>query len=301
MDARSLFVTVADAGSYAAASRERGVARTTVMRKVAALEEELGLSLVQVAGNTVVLTAAGHRLADAWRALLRQRERLEQEVRAEAGRLAGVLRVRLPVMGTAVGIVPAIAAFSRAHPEIEVQVQQGWEPRALQPGEFDVALRVGHHVDPAFHARKLFDVHHILVASPEYVARWGLPDSPDDLPRHRSIQEWDAAGRLVPWRGPDGRRVQPPPVAVRAHGVGHVIGFALGGAGIACVPDALALPAIDQGLLVRVLPSLHAADRVSLVFLPEPSPTSRAFIDFVLARLADRGRPLYDPTHLVWR
>ena len=301
MDARRLFIHVADAGSCAAASRELGVARTTVMRQVQALETEVGLSLVQVAGSTLVLTQAGHRLAAEWRALLLARDRIEQEVRATTGRFAGVLRVRLPVMGTAVGIVPAIAAFSRAHPDIEVHVQQGWESHAVQPGEFDVALRIGHHVAPELRARKLFDVRMILVASPEYVETWGMPESVDDFPAHRSVQEWDADGRLVHWRTPDGKRVRPPPVVIRAHGIGHVIGFALGGAGIARVPDALALPAVEQGLLHHIVPAVHTADSVSLVFLPDPTPTTRAFVDFMAARLEQRGRPVYDPTHLVWR
>lgn len=301
MDARRIFVELAEAGSYAAAARTLGVARTTVMRKVSTLEAEVGVDLVQVAGSALVLTQAGHHLAREWRSLLRAQERLEQEVRATAGRVAGTLRVRLPVMGTGVGIVPAIAAFSRAHPEVEVLVQQGWDPHALQPGEFDVALRIGHDVDPEFRSRKLFDVRMILVASPDYVDAWGHPGSVDDFPRHRSIQEWDVQGRLVPWRTPDGRPVRPPPVAVRAHGVGHVVGFALGGAGIARVPDAIATIALEAGTLLHVVPEVQTAASVSLVYMPDPTTTTRAFLDFMSARMKKRERAVYDPTHLVWR
>lgn len=301
MDDRRLFIRLAEAGSYAAAARSLGLARTTVMRRVTALEVEVGLSLVQVAGNSLVLTQAGHRLASEWRALQRAQDRIEQEVRASTGRLAGTLRVRLPVMGTGVGIVRAMAAFSRAHPEVELHVQQGWDAKALQPGEFDVAMRLGQHVDPELRAHKLFDVRMILVASREYVAEHGLPDTVDDFAQHRAVQEWDASGRLVHWCWPDGTRVRPPPVAVRAHGVGHVIGFALGGAGIAWVLDVLAQPALAEGALHHVVPAVYRSEAVSLVYLPDPTPTTRAFIDFMAARVRAREREDYDPSHLVWR
>lgn len=301
MDARRLFVHVARAGSYAAAARELGIARTTAMRRVTALEAEVGLSLVQVAGTSLVLTQAGHRLAAEWQRLLRTQERIEQEVRASTGRLAGRLRVRLPVMGTGVGVVPALAAFSRMHPDIQIQLQQGWEPRVLEPGDFDVAMRIGHQVDPDLLSQKLFDVAMILVASREYIDEHGTAASVDDFPRHRAIQEWDLRGRLVHWYTVDGRRVRPPPVVVRAHGIGHVIGFALGGAGIACVPDALALPALEQGDLVQVVPEVQTSDSVSLVYLPDPTPTTRAFLDFMAERVRQRTRTVYDPTHLAWR
>lgn len=302
MDSRRLFVQLADAGSYAAVSRELGIARTTAMRRVAALEQELGLTLTQVAGNTLVLTSAGRRLAAEWRRIIERQDRIEQEVRRASGQTAGTLRIRMPVMGTPVAIVPALADFSREHPEIQLLIQQGWDPQDLRPGEFDVAMRIHQHpVDPDLRVQKLFDLRLILVASPAYLDAHGPLRSVADFPQHRAIQEWDRLGRLLPWRLQDGTRVALPPVAVRAHGTGHVIGFALAGAGIALVPDVLADTAIEQGLLRQVVPEVHTPTTSSLVYLPDPSPTVRAFLAYMAERIRKRPNPSYDPSRLEWR
>lgn len=289
MEARRLFVHLADVGSYSATARDLRVARTTVMRHIAALENEVGVSLVQLAGNTLVLTEAGHRLADEWRTAFRALDRVEEDVRASTGRLAGKLRIWMPALGTGVGIVRAMAAFSKEFPDIQVLLQQGRDPQGLKLGEFDVAMQLGHRDNPELLTQKMFDVRMLLVASRGYVDTWGLPKSVEDFSAHRSVQETDARGRIVPWTLPDGTRVRSPPVAIRANGIGFVLGFALGGAGIARVPDALALPAIEDGRLHHVVPAVSTSDVLSWVYLPDPSPTTRAFLDFMAARVRARG------------
>ena len=93
MDDRRLFLLLAEAGSYQAAARETRLSRTTVMRRVDALEEELGLELVYRAGRGMSLTDAGHRLAEGLRALYSRQDKLEESLRVARGEAAGTLRL----------------------------------------------------------------------------------------------------------------------------------------------------------------------------------------------------------------
>lgn len=301
MDSRRVFIHVAEAGTFTAAARTLGLARTTVMRRVAALEAEVGLTLIQRAGNRVVLTQIGHRLVADWRALYRGLDRAEEDARLAAGRLAGTLRLWLPVLGTGAGIIAAVADFSRAQPDIEVRLQVGHDPRALETGDFDVAMQLGYAENPELMARTMFRVRMLLVASPAYLDRWGTPESEADLRHHRCVQERDPAGRVVPWQRPDGTLVCPPPVAVSANAVGHVFGLAVAGAGIARVPDNLAGPALADGRLRCVLPHIYTEDPLSFVYLPDPAPTTRAFLDYMSQRARQRRHPHVDPVEAILR
>ena len=292
MDSRRLFVQLARTGSYAEAARDLRVARTTVMRRVAALEEEIGVVLLQRAGNQLVLTEAGHHLADAWAQALDRIDRVEEEIRAGSHRLAGTLRVRLPVLGTGVGIVGALASFSRLHPDIQLRVEHARDPVALKPGDFDVALELGRRANPDLLAQRLFELRMILVASPDYLARWGRPTHVDDLASHRGVLQIDDRGRSVPWTRSDGTRVRPPPTSVRTRAVGYALGFAAGGAGIARVPDVLAAAALAAGTVEQVLPDVVSSDSLSFVYLPNPSPRVRAFLDHVAAHVR-AGLPMW--------
>ena len=283
-DDRRLFVELADSGSYAATARRLGLARSTVMRRVDALESELGVTLVHRAGRSLALTEAGRRLADGLRGVFRALDRVEEDVRSSVGEAAGTLRLWLPIMGTSAGIVEALAVFARAHPQIHVRLELGRDPRVRKVGEFDVMLQMGHRQNPDLHARTLFRDRLILVASEAYLAERGVPEDVEALAEHVAIEQRDGSGRVVPWRWPDGTRVRMPPASVSTHAAGYVHEFALHGVGIGRVPHSLAFPALREGRLRHVLPEVVVEEPISMVYLPDPSPTTRAFLDFMVKR-----------------
>lgn len=281
VDDRRLFLRVAAAGSYQAAARELRVARTTVMRRIEALETELGLRLVHRSGRGLALTESGHHLADGLRALFARQDRLEAGLRSARGEAAGTIRFCGPELGTGYGIVDVVAAFVEAHPSIRVELALGRDLRKLKPGEFDVAIQLGHRMNPDLVARVLFQERMILVASPSYVARHGEPRTLSELTAHRAVEERDGEGRQIAWRGRDGARVNMPAARVSANGVGVVMGLALEGAGIARVPRSLAGAELRAGRLRHLLPGFWSEDPLSLVYFPDPSAATRAFLDFM--------------------
>lgn len=282
-DERRLFVTLAEAGSFARAARQLGVSRSTVMRRLDALEEELGVTLVQRASRRLALTEAGLRYAAELRPVLHQLTRVEQELRQEAGQLSGSLRLWLPLLGTGAFISHGVAAFREAHPGVLVRMELGRDIRALRVGDFDVALQVGLRLNPGLQARTMYQERMIIVASPGYLARFGRPEALDALSAHRAVHQHDLEGRLVPWRLPDGARAPMPPPAVVVNAVGVAFELALEGAGLTRVPRALAAPALADGRLEQVLPEVCTQDPVSFVFPPDPTPVTRAFVAFMTA------------------
>jgi LysR family transcriptional activator of dmlA len=227
MEDRRLFLALASAGSYQATALETRLSRTTVMRRVEALEKELGLELVHRAGRSISLTEAGLQLARGLRALYLRQDELEADLRVARGEAAGTLRLCGPELGTGYGIVDVVAAFVEAYPRIRVDLELGRDLRKLRPGDFDVAIQLGRRMNPDLKARKLFSERMILVASPRYLDAFGEPRTVAELERHRAVEERDAQGRAVPWRARDGSRVPMPGTArVSANGIGVVLGLA---------------------------------------------------------------------------
>ncbi|MEL6189720.1 MAG: LysR family transcriptional regulator, partial [Myxococcota bacterium] len=170
---RRLFLELTEAGSYAATARRLGLARSTVMRRVEALEAELGVSLVHRAGRALALTEAGHRLAEGLRTVFRSLRRVESEVRSAGGQAAGSLRLWGPMVGVSDELAECLATFQLAHPKVQLRLDLGRDPRAHRPGDFDVMLQMGHRSNPDLQVRNLFRDRLFLVASEAYLAKHG--------------------------------------------------------------------------------------------------------------------------------
>jgi DNA-binding transcriptional LysR family regulator len=289
VDDRAVFVAVADAGSFAGAARQLGVARSTVLRRVAALEEELALVLVHRAGPRIALSEAGRRYAEQLRPLLRELHRVEEEVRQQGAQLTGSLRLWLPVLGTTVGVAAALAEFRAAHPGVRLVVEVG-EAASHSVGDFDIALQVGLRRNPSFRAKTLYTERLLIVAAPAYLERRGLPRL-GELAHHEAIVLRDAEGRVPPWRLPDGTPVSPPPAALAVNAVGFAHHLAVLGQGLARVPRTLASPELASGRLVQVLPEVWVEEPVSFLFPGKPGPVARAFLDVAGAWLATHFGP----------
>jgi DNA-binding transcriptional LysR family regulator len=285
-DERQTFLVLADAGSFAQAARQLGVSRSTVMRRVDALEARLRLTLVQRAGQRVALTEAGQRYAAHLRPALAALDRAEQEVQAASGGLTGTLRLLLPILGTGAYIAPAVAGFRAAHPDVVVHLDMVDDLRGLRVGDFDVAMQFGLRRNPSLRVRSTFKERLILVASAAYVAAHGRPGGVAALADHHAIVQRTPDGRPAPWRWPDGRRIAAPPTAISVNSIGFAFDLVRAGAGIGRVPRMLAAPLLADRTLVHVLPEVWTEDRVSFVFPPDPTPAARAFLDFMSARHA---------------
>lgn len=283
------FERTAALGSLTAAAAELGLSLAAVSKRLAALEQHLGVRLLNRNTRRLAVTDEGKllyahavrvmaELAQARDALARQRQEI-----------SGLLKITAPHSFGRRRLVPLLAQFSAQHPQLRVQLQLNDELLDLIVGGFDIAIRYGKLRDSSMVARELVQNRRILCASPDYLRRHGHPQRLSDLGRHRCIVGGTAS--LTEWRFNKDRRTAR--VRITAHAVCNdgeaVHAMALEGLGIALKSIWDVADDLTGGRLVQVLPK-HAVASAPLnaVYLRGHNrvPRVRAFIDFMGERLA---------------
>ena len=232
------FVTIIEKGSLTAAARQLGRSLQSVSRSLASVEQEVGVELVRRTTRQANPTDAGLELHDRLRLALA--DIAEAKSRAAHGKIepSGRLRIGSPGPAGTSHVLPAIAAFLRAHPRIEIDL---WHFDAfVDPADhnLDVAIRVGSSPSSALKAKHLADWRRVFVAAPAYLDEYGWPKKPDDLLLHQCIVRAARPGSNVGPFTTSGKRVDTIEVGgrFRASGGPAVIEAALLGLGIAIAP-----------------------------------------------------------------
>lgn len=236
LDDLRAFLAVAETGSVLAAAEQLKVARTTLRRRIDALETRTGAILLYRGTQGSGLTEAGAFLAQRGRRILQEAGGMLTELRSLGASPAGVLRVVLPV-GLPPHLVATIYAATRAaNPGLTYDARHVEDPLALLGEDVDLALHFGDRIQSGpWITRRLLPMREQLVASPEYLARCGRPSTPAELADH-TVFVWRRPGadpRVVPVVSGD-VRIEPAAVSSDIHILRQL---ALAGAGIALVPD----------------------------------------------------------------
>ncbi|HEX7666884.1 MAG TPA: LysR family transcriptional regulator, partial [Polyangiaceae bacterium] len=282
---------VLEAGSFTKAARMLGRDATVVSRRLSALEDRLGVRLVERTTRSVSATEAGEALFERARAILDQLSDAESEAGAHAGTSPrGVLRLSLPTTFGRMWVAPHLPAFLAKYPGIRIEAAFSNRYVDLVGERFDVAVRCGQLDDSGLVVKKVADQHRLLSASPAYLAKHGAPRSPSDLARHACL---GFSGLVTHpfWNLVDGSGKR---VAVRTKGpfladdADAVLAAAVQGLGIMLATDWFAGPELRDGRLVPVLPGWTTDERTA-VYIVHPSsrllpPKTRAFVDWI-ARL----------------
>lgn len=253
------FVAVADAESFSAAAERLDLSRAMASKHVQALEDRLGVKLLERTTRRVRLTDAGRRYLDRARRLLQDFEVADTEARGERLAPAGLLRINGPVSFSRTHLAATIAPFLQRYPELSVDLTVNDRVVDLLEEGYDVAVRIGRLADSTLVARRLAPVALHLAASPAYLARHGVPRHPDDLADHACLAYAYSSEGLI-WRFTDDAGAE---AAVRPRGAmsgnnGDVLTeAAAGGAGIVQQPDFVLGPYFAAGTLVRLLPDWH--------------------------------------------
>lgn len=287
----SLFVRVAETGSFSRAARETGLAQPTVSRIVAALEARLGVRLMVRTTRAVTLTEAGSVLLERARAVLAEVEAMEGAVRG-GDTLLGVLRVAVPVTFGAGMIVPRLGPFLAAHPGLRLELMMADRVVDLVAEGVDLAIRLGRLHESGLVARRLGASPRRLLASPGYLARRGMPQVAADLGAHDVIFNRPPGTDVWTLRDPAGAEVSVRLTArLIATAVEGAVAAARAGLGIALLSDFASGEAQAGGALVPVLGD-HALAPVEVHALiaagRRPPAKVRAFLDH-LARTLGPG------------
>lgn len=285
----AVLVAAVERGGFTAAADHVGLTPSAVSKAVSRLEARLGVRLLERTTRRIALTAEGRSYYEAARSILGAIDDAEATVMESRSRPTGTLRINSGASFALLQLVPALAAFRAACPEVTIDL--GIEDRIADvfSEDIDVAIRTGPVGDDRLVARRFADVRRVIVASPAYLSAHGTPRVPADLARHACIPiATSPQMALWPFRTTDGiRQIEVTgPIRVGSAEAAHTL--ALAGLGIARVGDVVAARSLHRGDLVALLPDSHATEPVPmhLVFQPgrQRLPRVRAFLDFAMDR-----------------
>jgi DNA-binding transcriptional LysR family regulator len=284
----SAFVRAVEAGSFTAGAKLLGTTPSAVSKSIARLEARLGARLFQRSTRALVLTSEGRayygRVAPLVRGLEEAAEVLETPYTA-----VGTLRISMPSdLGRSL-LAPITAKLMPRHPRLALDISMSDQHVDVIRGGFDLALRAGHAVDSGLYARPMGELPLVLVASPEYLAKYGEPRTIADLAAHMHVR-YRLAGQVVPIAFASADRVPLKGSFDTDSGEAMRIA-ALSGLGIAQILRMTVQNDIDADRLRVILPesALRGVPLQVLHGFGRRMPTrARVFIDFVKAELAFR-------------
>ena len=291
------FVAVVEAGTFTAAAERLAIAKSAVSRRVSALEERLGVQLLQRTTRVLNLTDTGRSFYEHSARILADLDEAEAAVQQEHGELRGTLRLALPLSFGVRHMCKPIAAFTKRHPRIRFDLDLNDRRIDLVEEGMDVAIRIGHLDDSSLIARRLFEVRTVVSASPHYLKTHGTPATPEDLLDHDCLVYSNLADPdRWSWNDRVGQRhsIEINPV-MRASSGDFLANAAAHGLGIVIQPTFLAAEAIRAGHLVPILRDVEWPVSPAYAVYPPTRHLSyrvRAFIDFLAERFA--GRPQWD-------
>ncbi|WP_409299612.1 LysR family transcriptional regulator [Pseudomonas sp. KCJK8993] len=196
-----IFVRIADEGSISAAARSLGLTAAAASIALKRLETRLGSRLLARSTRSLRLTPEGRRYLDSVRLALATLEDGEQALRQQGQGLCGVLQLSAPSDFGRNALLPWLDEFKNQHPQLRPQLQLNDRHADLFRESVDVALRFGVPGDSSLVALPILAVHHrVVCASPQYLARHGTPQVPEDLARHSALLYLRDGQRYDLWR-----------------------------------------------------------------------------------------------------
>ena len=283
---------LAVSGSFTAAAQRLGVTKAAMSQRIAELERAAGVALVQRTTRSVRLTEAGQQLVDTTGSAFGEIEQCFASVRDLASEPSGVLSVTAPVALGRQQLAPRMAAFLQQYPNVRIELELTDRLSSLSQEGFDLAIRHADTAPDTHVAWTLCETRSLLMATPAYLRRHGVPAAPEDLASHAcltylrrgDVPSWS----FVPAEG--GARTS---IAVKggfsANNSEALRDAALSGLGIALLPDFSAQADLARGKLVTVLPRWRPigafgqrlfALRAYSPYLPR---AARAYVDFLRA------------------
>ncbi|MFG1430108.1 LysR family transcriptional regulator [Xanthobacter sp. V2C-8] len=286
-----VFTRVVERGGFSAAARASGLTPSAVSKLVARLERRLGVRLLVRTTRRLQLTPEGAAFYERAARILDEIAAAEQEAAAGAAP-RGRLRVNSSVHFAMAHLLPLVPRFLAAHPQMSIEVTVTDRVVDLLEERADVAIRVGPMRDSRLVARKIAKSGAMVVASPAYLARAGMPQAPEELARHNMLGF--TFTRIVtgwPFRDGAGGIVSVPPRGNAQVSDGEAMhALALAGLGLARLAEFQVRADVAAGRLVPVLEHLNPGDAVDVhaVYVGGAGPLSariRAFVDFLAAEV----------------
>ncbi|MDV2904667.1 DNA-binding transcriptional regulator YafC [Phytobacter diazotrophicus] len=280
-----IFVAVVESGSFSRAAERLGQANSAISRAIKKLESKLGVNLLNRTTRQLSLTEEGELYFRRIQGVLQEMAAAETEVMEAKLTPRGVLRIDAATPVMLHFVMPMIKPFRERYPEITLSLVSSETFINLIERKVDVAIRVGKLTDSSLRARPIFTSYRKLIASPDYLTRYGVPETAEDLKNHTclgftepvSLNTWPVAAQ-------DGQLYEID-CDISSNSGETLKHLCLNGNGIASLSDFMIAKELESGELVEVLASkrLPVETPFSAVYYSDRAVSTRirAFIDFI--------------------
>ncbi|MGF1760648.1 LysR family transcriptional regulator [Photobacterium sagamiensis] len=292
LKAMAIFVEIAEQGSMSAAARKLSVVNSVVSKNLTELETWLGRKLIYRSTRNMRLTQDGHKYLVQFRDILNSINKLEIPADEEEQGVQGVVKITAPIYIGQEMLVPHLPDFHQQFPLVKLHVVLSDDFEDMIDQGFDVALRASQMLDSSFISRSLSRVSLTLVASPDYIQKYGAPSSPKELKMHHCLIEGDLDAQKR-WRFKN-RNNEQMTVAVDGsiytNSGGSIKQLCEKGLGIAQLPYFFVDESIASGKLVEMLPE-YALDNFYLHLLYHQKGTRnraiKAVVEYFVTQLSE--------------
>ncbi|AJR05434.1 LysR family transcriptional regulator [Photobacterium gaetbulicola] len=287
LDDLKLFTTVVELGSFSAAANALDLPRANVSRRIGELEKHLNAQLFFRTTRKLRLTQHGEVLYHELLQVVQGIEKAQEAMYQLDSKPAGKVKIgALPDSDEL--LQPILNQFQLQYPDIELDVRfstNGY--RDLYEQGLDLSFHVGPLQDSSLVARHITSINRFLLASPDYIAQYGAPESINDLAQHRCICYRWSDGRIEDtWRFTDSTlKVKP---ILSSNSTGYIRRSMIAGQGISFLPLLLAINAMESGELIRILPDCQSQSEDVWLIYPDRmgvSQATRALINHLLEHL----------------
>lgn len=290
----AIFKRVAECGSFSDTARETGLSQSTISKHVAALEDQLGVRLLNRSTRRSHLTEAGQRFYETCARIVGALDEAMSDIGHLQSGPTGTLRLSVPATFGQLQIMPIIPAYLDLHPAVSVETIFNDRYVDLVAEGVDLAIRLGNLADSSLVGRRLGTVRRVAVAAGTYLDRFGVPAGPRELVTHNCIVNTNlSTGADWHFIGAEGEisvRVSGRFRANNSEAVGRMV---LAGVGIAVVPEYVLFQEIAGGR-VKILFDGYEAPKFEIHALYPATrhvlPKVRSFLDFLAAKFRTDGR-----------
>lgn len=284
-----VFLTVVETGSFTAAAERLDLSKPMVTRAVAMLEEWFKARLLQRTTRKVSLTEAGEQAVEYCQKIANLTDDIEQDFLARSGELSGTLRIASNPSFGGSHLLSAIQDFMALHPKLNIQLQLSDHKVDLIESRIDLAVRFTNNVELGLVARPLNQSRSLLVASPDYLAKQGKPETPQELADHRYLSHANVNRREWRFYRDNQETVLELVSPFCVNDTNALLNAVLNGSGIAMLPKYMLNRPLAEGKLKAVLTDWQLPVYTLYAVYPTRHrlPLAvRALLDFLVERFA---------------
>jgi len=286
-----MFAQVVEQGSFTGAAKALGLTKATVSRKIAELEADAGVQLLFRTTRSLKLTEAGSAYYNRVHQILIDLKNAEDQLSASQQLIKGKLKIVCPIEMGQLFFGRIFARFLKQYPDISIEAELSNRKVDVIEEGIDVLFQITSSSDTRLQTYSLLNTSKTLMASPEYLAQYGTPQTPQDLNKHRAVK-LESAHIDGSWTLFDGKEwvTVEPEAQLAVNNVTLAREAAIEGLGITSVPTLIAQQAIDESLLIPLLEDFPMAQTKITMSLPQRAYLPRkyrVFIEFIYRTMSE--------------